>query len=127
MSAINDFHHKAMDLAALALMERERGNSEDAAPLFKKALENELAAIRELEKLDRIVEPTYSVLHRSAGTLALDCNQYRLAEKLAARALAQDPPPDIAEELRDLSERVHHQKRLTSMKKGAEDGRRDAG
>ncbi len=127
MSAINDFHHKAMDLAALALMERERGNSEDATPLFKKALENELAAIRELEKLDRIVEPTYSVLHRSAGTLALDCNQYRLAEKLAAKALAQDPPPDIAEELRDLSERVHHQKRLASMKKGAADGIRDAG
>ena len=112
MSAINDFHHKSMDFAALALMERARGNPSKALALFEQALENELAAIRELEGLDGVVEPTYSVLHRSAGTLALDCNRFRLAEQLVSKALAQEPPLEIAEELRDLLEQVYFQRHL---------------
>lgn len=57
------------------------------------------------------VEPTFSVLHRSARTLALDCNQLRRDEELAARALAKDPPPEIAAELRELLGRAHSQMR----------------
>ena len=104
MSAMNDFHHEAMEYAELGLVERIRGNPEKAHPLFEKALEWELKAVAELNEP---IEPTYSVLHRSAGTLALDCKQYRLAEKLAAKALAQDPPAEIAEELRELLEQVY--------------------
>lgn len=115
MSTVNSFHHKSMEFAALALMQRARGNAEDSVSLFEQALENELAAIRELEKLDTAAEPTYSVLHRSAGTLALDCNKFRLAEKLVAKALAQEPPTDIAGELRDLLEEVYFQKHLDTQ------------
>ena len=69
----------------------------------------------ELKALDEItepVEPTYSILHRSAGWLALDCNQPRLAEQLASKALAGDPHPKIAEELRDLMEQINFRRHL---------------
>ena len=46
-------------------------------------LELELKA---LEKITEPVEPTYSILHRSAGWLALDCNKPRLAEQLACKS-----------------------------------------
>ena len=109
MSAINDFHHEAMDFAALAFMERARGNAEKAIGFFEQALEYEVAAI---DALDEYVEPTYSVLHRSAATLALDCKLYRKAEQLAARALAQEPPGEIAEELRDVLEQANFSRHL---------------
>lgn len=109
MSAINDFHHEAMDFAALAFMERARGNAEKAIEFFEQALEYEVAAI---DALDEYIEPTYSVLHRSAATLALDCKQYRKAEQLAAKALAQDPPGEIAEELRDVLEQANFSRHL---------------
>jgi hypothetical protein len=43
-----------------------------------------------------------SVLHRSAAALAVECAQLREAERLIGRALAGNPPSDIADELRDL-------------------------
>jgi hypothetical protein len=48
------------------------------------------------------LEPTRSVLHRSAAALALECSELREAERLIGRALAGNPPEEIANELRDL-------------------------
>ena len=48
------------------------------------------------------LEPTRSVLHRSAAVLAVECAELRDAERLIGRALAGNPPADIADELRDL-------------------------
>ena len=112
MSAMNDFHDEAMDQAFFALRARRRGDEAEAVPMFKDALENELKALDELYKLGEVVEPTYSVLHRSAATLALDCGDARLAEKLASKALAEDPPPPIDEELRDVLEQANFQRHL---------------
>ncbi len=99
MSALDKFHNKAMEVAFFADQERRRGNEEQAVELFEQALELELKA---LDEITEPVELRYSVLHRSAGWLALDCNKPRLAEQLACKALAGDPHPKIAEELRDL-------------------------
>ena len=99
MSALDKFHNKAMEAAFFADQERRRGNEEQAVELFEQALDLELKA---LDEITEPVEPRYSVLHRSAGWLALDCNKPRLAEQLACKALAGDPHPKIAEELRDL-------------------------
>ena len=109
MSDVNDLHNKAMDLAELALVERLRGNAEGESDFVRQALELELAAIQAVKDP---IEPTFSVLHRSAGTLALRCNEHRLAEQLASKALAQEPPYEIAEELRDLIEQVNFQRHL---------------
>ena len=104
MSEINRLHDEAMDFAAFAFRERARGNAEKAHEFFERALEYEVAAIDALG--EEYIEPTYSVLHRSAATLALDCKRYRKAEQLAAKALAQEPPGEIAVELRDVLKRA---------------------
>ena len=109
MTTINESHDQAMHLTESALLEQLQGNEEQASLLFAQALSLELAALNEL---DPSVEPTYSVLHRSAATLALDCNEVRLAEQLAATALAHAPPTEIAEELRDVLEQANFQRHL---------------
>ena len=106
MSAMNDFHHQAIDYAVRGFMEQMQGDAETASCHFEQALQFELAAIAELTEP---IEPTHSVLHRSAGWMAYHCGQYRKAEQLAAFALAQDPPPEIANELRELLQQVYAQ------------------
>ncbi len=101
MSTSRDFHHRAMGFVGQGFMAQMGPDPDAAIPLFEQALELELAAIAELPEL---VEPTYSVLHRSAGWMAFHCRQFRQAERLASKALAGEPPADIAAELRDLLE-----------------------
>ena len=72
MSPLDKLHDQAMEAAFLADLERRRGNEEQAAKLFDEALDLELKAIAEMTTP---IEPTWSILHRSAGWLALDCNQ----------------------------------------------------
>ena len=100
---------KSMEKTFFADLERRRGNTKAAIKLFEEALDLELKAIAQMNEP---IEPTYSILHRSAGWLALDCNQPYKAERLAANALAYDPPSEIAEELRILLDRA--QSRLGS-------------
>lgn len=109
MNESRSAHDRAMDLAFLADRARSEGAEEEATRLYEEALALEQQAIRDLEKP---VEPTHSVLHRSAAWLALDCGHKRLAEKLAAAGLAQEPPDDIAEELRDVWEQATFQRHL---------------
>lgn len=109
MSSAKELHNQAMDAAYFALRERLRGNTDEAATLFEQALNGELAAIAELESQGPVDELTYAILHRSAGTLALDCKEFRLAEELATKVLAQGPHPEIAWELRELLEQIYFQ------------------
>lgn len=101
MSTSRDFHHRAMGFAVQGFMAQMGTDPDAAVPLFEQALELELAAIA---KLPELVEPTYSVLHRSAGWMAFHCRQFRRAEQLACKALAGEPPAGVAAELRDLLE-----------------------
>ena len=103
--SVNDSHNKAMDFAERAFVARIQGQREQAHNFFIQALEYELAAIAQLEVEGRI-EPTYSVLHRSAGTLALDCNQPKKADEIVKKALNQNPPQEIAEELHELQHQI---------------------
>jgi hypothetical protein len=111
MNNVKELHNKAMECAELAFLARSRGETENSLELIKKSLEFELSAINELESTG-IIEPTYSVLHRSAGTLALDCNDTRRAEQIVTRALSKEPPPELAEELRDLLEQIFFRRHL---------------
>lgn len=99
-------HNQAMDLVEAAIVERSRGNAAKTVRLYAEALELELTAIAELEQYGDRVEPTWSVLHRSAGWMAFNSGQPRLAERLACKALAENPHPEVAAELRDLLEQV---------------------
>lgn len=103
MTKANDLHNQAMTHVDDAFFARKRGDEEEALRFFEQAFASETAAIEALEERER-GEPMYSVLHRSAAWLALDCNRPREAEKVAAKALAGEPHPEIAVELRDVLE-----------------------
>ena len=111
MKSARETHNQAMDLAERAFVARMRGDDAEAIDLFAQALQAEMEAIAALEGTGSS-EPTFSVLHRSAATLALDCNDPRLAERLTATALAHSPPSEIAEELRDLFEQINFRRHL---------------
>ncbi len=94
-------HQDAMELVDQAVLARRRGNLETAQEFTKAAfLKEQAAADLTAPQLD--LEPRRSVLHRSAAALAIACSELRAAEKLIGRALAGNPPANIADELRDL-------------------------
>jgi hypothetical protein len=74
MKQIQALHQQAMDLAEAAAL---IANNFDA-------------------------EPTRSVLHRSAASLAIECGEFQAADRLISTALSGNPPLEIAEELKDL-------------------------
>ena len=90
-----------MDLAEQADLEKLRGDTTQVKEILRQALELEAEAVRMVAD-DLMAEPTRSVLHWSAATLAIECGELQRAERLIARALAGEPPLDIAEELKDL-------------------------
>lgn len=98
-----------MDLAEAAVLARIAGDRSSFLELTIEALSYEMRAIRELQSDE---EPLFSLLHRSAATLALDCDRVREAEKLTATALAKEPPDSIADELRELWERANFHRHL---------------
>jgi hypothetical protein len=100
-----------MEQADLALAARQRGDQVQALVHFRRAYELEAEAANTLVN-DLQVEPTRSVLFRSAATLALDCKLLAEAEKLVCTALIGNPPEQIAEELRDVLEQVSFQRHL---------------
>jgi len=108
MNRIRELHEKAMDLAEEAFVAKLRGNLEQAKQLIRQAFEGEAQAAR-LVPNDPSSEPTRSILYRSAASLALDCNEFDEAERLIAAGLAGNPPKEIAEELKELSEKVNLQ------------------
>ena len=101
MSQIQVLHQQAMDFAEAAAVARLRGTPEQAAQLTRQAFEQETQAVALIANtLD--AEPTRSVLCRSAASLAIECGEFRTAERPIATALSGNPPPEIAEELKDL-------------------------
>jgi hypothetical protein len=101
MTTPETLHHEAMELVDRALLARQNGHHDQATQLIRTAFDREkTAANLSNDQLD--LEPTRSVLHRSALAFALECNELREAERLISRALSGFPPIDIAEELRNL-------------------------
>lgn len=101
MSKLQEIHKKAMDLAEQADLAKLRGNTAQVQEILRQALALESEAAQ-LVADDLTAEPTRSVLHRSAASLAVECGEIQTAEKLIARALAGTPPADIEDELKDL-------------------------
>jgi hypothetical protein len=105
MRKASTFHDKAMFLAEMADKLRAT-NAADARGLYRQAFEMERsAAFQFLRKTG--VEPTRSVLFRSAASLALECDDFIEAERMICHGLAAEPPVDIRIELRHLYEQMH--------------------
>jgi Domain of unknown function (DUF4926) len=98
-------HFKASLLSQEAFMASINGNGQVSLDLYEQAFELEKqAALTLLDKID--IEPTRSVLFRSAAALAKKCYKYREAEKMIAHGLAGNPPDDVAIELRTLFDTI---------------------
>jgi hypothetical protein len=114
LDQINDLHEQAMTLAEAAVIARTEGDEAASSERFMEALDlAREAAARIASRVDE--EPMRAVLHRSAASLALNCEEYRQAEKLLAVGLAGEPPPEIAEEMRDLLEQIYARRELLAI------------
>lgn len=98
---INTLHNQAMEHTDLALLAQRRGDEDEALSQFQMAAAYESRAAN---LAPVTVQPTHSVLHRSAATLALDCGDIPEAERLIRAAFDGNPPSEIASELHDLKE-----------------------
>lgn len=112
MSAADASHDQALNLVEQAIQERGRGNAEKTRELYAAALEWEVAAIAELAGRGDPVEPNWSILHRSAGWMAFNSNQFQRAKQLAATALAGNPPPELTVQLDDLMSQAIYRENL---------------
>jgi hypothetical protein len=101
MQEVEALHREAMELVDQAVLARQRGDEAAVLEFSKSAFTKEQAAA-DLVAYHFDLEPTRSVLHRSAAVLALECHELRAAERLIGRALAGNPPDDITNELRNL-------------------------
>ncbi|NEP14183.1 MAG: hypothetical protein F6K14_29115 [Symploca sp. SIO2C1] len=101
MNKVRELHQQAMDLAEQAAIKKLRQDMIGVGKILRCALDLEIEAAQMVAG-NLEAEPTRSVLHRSAATLAIECGELQMAEKLIATALAGIPPLDIAEELKDL-------------------------
>ena len=105
MSNINDLHDQAMAYVDQAFLAERRGDLTGAREHYCEALKFEIEAA-ELLREELTIEPSRSVLYRSAASIAVSCGHYREAERLIAVALAGKPPREIADELQTLLEQV---------------------
>jgi len=102
-----------MDLAEEAFIYKKQGKEEKAKELFQKALVLEQEAAEKLY-ISKEVEPTRSILYRSAASLAFHVGDYETADRLVANGLAGYPPPEIKEELKNLYEDINFERHLSS-------------
>ena len=104
-------HREAMRMMDQALLAKMRGDARNHLKLLERAYALEATAASMIAGRMQL-EPSRSVLLRSAASLALQCGKIREAEKLIAIALSGDPPEEIANELRDLLEEVFLERHL---------------
>ncbi len=110
---LQELHRRAIAIADKAELLRLRGREKEAAKTTQEAFELEKkAALSLLYEYD--VEPTRSVLFRSAASFALECQFYSEAKDLIFLGLGGKPPREIADELRELLEMVQRKSTLNS-------------
>ena len=106
MTEASDFNAKESYIKASLLSQEAfmcivHGKEAEAIPLYEQAFELEReAALSLLNRED--VEPTRSILFRSAAALAKKCHRYRDSEKMIGHGLAGNPPDYVAEQMREI-------------------------
>ncbi len=95
-----------------------KGLEGEASRHFREAFGSESEAARLVEG-DLSLEPTRSILHRSAATLAVDCGLLDEAERLIKAGLEGNPPADIAGEFRELSDQLANKREAAPEENGA--------
>lgn len=105
MEAATDLHQSAMHLVEQADHARASGEKIEADALYREALQKECQAVALIPKDE---EPTRSILCRSAASIAINCGDMYEALRLVETGLEGNPPDEIAEELKNIQERIVH-------------------
>lgn len=100
-------HAKAMELYDAALIARRSGNEEEFRLQLNAALQEETAAATQFAA-ETDLEPTRSILFRSAATLALTAYAFDKALELSAAGLAGTAPATIRAELVGLVKEANY-------------------
>ncbi len=114
----NEWHEKAMLLSDKAFDFERKGSRLQAREFYSQAFDFEKkSALLLLEKYD--VEPSRSVLFRSAAWLAFNAEEYRESERMAAYGLSGNAPESVATELREVMEKAIAKIKATHMANAA--------
>jgi Zn-dependent peptidase ImmA (M78 family) len=105
VTTTKEFHSRAMELFDSALLARQRGDEARSKELLAEALKMETAAADSVAG-EYTLEPTRSVLHRSAASLAFQIGDAKTARRYLEAALGGNPPLEILRELRELDHQV---------------------
>jgi len=111
MSDFRELHNKAMGLAQLALVAREKGELGEAEALAVQAYEYEAQAA-DIIPVKESSEPTRSILYSSAASLAYQGKKFGVALQLIAKGLSGYPPLQVKEELKALWGQVNFEDHL---------------
>ena len=104
MSAANEHHGRAMELADQADALQRRGLESQSIEVYQQALVQAEAAVR-LSTARVAGVKTLSVLYRSAASLAIECHEWRKARNWIERGIEMLPPGLVEDELKDLLKR----------------------
>ena len=100
-----DLHDEAMTLYEASLLARRAGNEHRVTDLLTQAFQLEAAAADNV--IDELaLEPTRSILHRSAASLALQLGDFEKAISYAAEGLRGRVPDEIRAELTVLQDQI---------------------
>jgi hypothetical protein len=105
MSDTRELHDSAMDLFELALLTARTGDLAQSRILFNQALEKETAAADSVAA-DYDLEPTRSILHRSAASIALRIGAVQRARQYIDAGLMGRPPEEVRQEMETLSQQI---------------------
>jgi hypothetical protein len=99
--SINQLHEAAMRLVGTILIDTLGMDYFEKVKIFRKALKLETAAAEKVPK-NKESEPPRSILYRSAATIAMRCEEFGEALRLANEGLSGFPPLEIEKELIDV-------------------------
>jgi hypothetical protein len=105
VSTTKELHRRAMEMFESALAARRDDNETLVLKLLAEALKFETAAADSVAD-DYLLEPTRSVLHRSAASIALQMFDTNTAGRYVEKGLKGEPPEEIKEELQTLYEQI---------------------
>ncbi|MEL6257114.1 MAG: hypothetical protein AAFR87_34285, partial [Bacteroidota bacterium] len=91
MNVVTVLHNKAMEFADEALLAKMEGNEEASVKFFQKAFALEKEAFDSVQEDLEDLLPKY-ILIRSAASLALNCGDFREAERLIELGLSMGVP-----------------------------------
>ena len=109
-------HRKAMEFVDAAFLARRSGKLKEERKCNRQALEKERQAANAIHDCYDL-EPSRSVLYRSAAALAFCCNDLKEAKRLVACGLdGKAVPIEIEQELRDLGQDIERKLRNVPSK-----------